>query len=98
MAHLTKDPAAAARWITIYPAYLDSSLSIAEGRRLPIAKVGRCAQSLRRFASGLHVSPQAVEYPKITEIEQALKSIGATYRIEVRMVVPCGLISSLLCC
>ena len=46
MAHLTKDPAAAARWITIYPAYLDSSLSIAEGRRLPIAKVGRCAQSL----------------------------------------------------
>ena len=39
MAHLTKDPAAAARWITVYPAYLDSSLSIAEGRRLPIAKV-----------------------------------------------------------
>ena len=43
MAHLTKDPANAARWVVVYPAYIDSSLSTAEGRKLPTDLVRLCS-------------------------------------------------------
>ena len=39
MAHLTKDPANAERWVTLYPSYIDKLLTIAEGRRIPLSQV-----------------------------------------------------------
>ncbi|XP_006627071.1 signal recognition particle 19 kDa protein [Lepisosteus oculatus] len=38
MAHLTQNPAEKERFICIYPAYLNSKKTIAEGRRIPVEK------------------------------------------------------------
>ena len=35
MAHLTNDPSNEARWICIYPPYIDKTLTLAQGRRIP---------------------------------------------------------------
>eukprot|EP00049_Salpingoeca_infusionum_P004421 m.79098 g.79098 ORF g.79098 m.79098 type:complete len:180 (+) comp12557_c1_seq1:164-703(+) len=35
MAHLTQNPSNPARWVVFYPSYIDSSLSVSEGRRIP---------------------------------------------------------------
>lgn len=43
MAHLTEDPSNEARWICIYPAYLDAGKTVKEGRRISKELVGRRA-------------------------------------------------------
>lgn len=35
MAHLTTDPSQQARWVSIYPRYLDANFTVAEGRKVP---------------------------------------------------------------
>ncbi|XP_051508684.1 signal recognition particle 19 kDa protein-like [Myxocyprinus asiaticus] len=38
MAHLTTNPAAKERFLCIYPAYINSKKTLAEGRRIPVEK------------------------------------------------------------
>ncbi|XP_051524532.1 signal recognition particle 19 kDa protein [Myxocyprinus asiaticus] len=69
MAHLTTNPAARERFLCIYPAYINSKKTLAEGRRIPVEKGVEnpsCAEIRDVLtAAGLNVEVESVKmYPR----------------------------------
>ncbi|XP_036383236.1 signal recognition particle 19 kDa protein [Megalops cyprinoides] len=68
MAHLTKNPANKERFMCLYPAYLNSKKTLAEGRRIPIEKAVEnptCAEIRDVLAAaGVNVEVENKMYPR----------------------------------
>ncbi|KAG7481451.1 hypothetical protein MATL_G00066840 [Megalops atlanticus] len=68
MAHLTKNPANRERFMCLYPAYLNSKKTLAEGRRIPIEKAVEnptCAEIRDVLAAaGVNVEVENKMYPR----------------------------------
>uniref|UniRef100_A0A8B9JXE2 Signal recognition particle 19 kDa protein n=1 Tax=Astyanax mexicanus TaxID=7994 RepID=A0A8B9JXE2_ASTMX len=68
MAYLTKNPADEKRFLCIYPAYINSKKTLAEGRRIPIEKAVEnpsCAEIRDVLtAAGMNVNVENKMYPR----------------------------------
>ncbi|XP_007260824.2 signal recognition particle 19 kDa protein [Astyanax mexicanus] len=68
MAYLTKNPADETRFLCIYPAYINSKKTLAEGRRIPIEKAVEnpsCAEIRDVLtAAGMNVNVENKMYPR----------------------------------
>ncbi|KAJ7993780.1 hypothetical protein DPEC_G00258260 [Dallia pectoralis] len=68
MAHLTKNPAEKERFICIYPAFINSKKTLAEGRRIPTEKAVEnptCAEIRDVLtAAGMNVLVENKMYPR----------------------------------
>ncbi|KAL4660893.1 signal recognition particle 19 kDa protein [Arapaima gigas] len=68
MAHLTKNPAVKERFLCVYPAYINSKKTIAEGRRIPTEKAVEnptcCEIRDVLTAAGMNVFVENKMYPR----------------------------------
>ncbi|XDV49695.1 hypothetical protein PO909_018898 [Leuciscus waleckii] len=76
MAHLTTNPADKERFLCIYPSYINSKKTLAEGRRIAAEKVSVVTHD---------ASVDAVENPSCAEIRDVLVAAGLNVLVENKM-------------
>lgn len=71
------------KWICLYPAYINSKRTLAEGRRIKKEKVKINITILKRRSSTKYFCVfQGIENPTASEINDVLKSAGLNTEIE----------------